>query len=272
MLDDVAEPLVLHVELKRERVPSFERYPFDIPAIRDLHRLALHPQVTILVGENGCGKSTFVEAVAVAARFNAEGGSAHFQFRSRGSHSELHQYIRLVRRRPLLHGYFLRAESFFNLATNIEELDRVPAFAPPIIDSYGGKSLHEQSHGESFLALLEKRFAPDGFYVLDEPEAALSSRNQLRAVDRIRELAQAGAQFLIATHSPIFTGYPGAFVYQFDSTTEPAVRRIAWEDADHVRVLREFLEVAERHSASGGGNHGQGDVRRGDHLIRGRRG
>ncbi|HVW30880.1 MAG TPA: AAA family ATPase [Polyangiaceae bacterium] len=239
------EPLVLHVDLKREAVPAFDRYPFSIPSIRRLERIVLHPEVTVIVGENGSGKSTFVEAVAIAAGFNAEGGSANFRFRSRPSHSELHRYIRLVRRRPLRHGFFLRAESFFNFATNIEELDREPAAAPRIIDSYGGSSLHEQSHGESFMALLHNRFGPGGFYVLDEPEAALSPRNQVRAVGRIRELARVGAQFLIATHSPIFTAYPGAFVYEFNPTKEPPINRIEWENADHVQVLREFLTTSQ---------------------------
>jgi predicted ATPase len=238
----IHEPVVLYAELKRDAIPTFDRYPFSIPSVRGLQRIAFHPEVTVVVGENGSGKSTFVEAVAVAAGFNADGGSANFRFGDRPSHSDLHRFIRLARRRPLRHGFFLRAESFFNLATNVEALDREPAASPRIIESYGGKSLHEQSHGESFMALLQNRFGPGGFYVLDEPEAALSPRNQIRALDRIRELARGGAQFLIATHSPIFTAYPGAFVYEFDSMKEPPVRRIRWEDADHVRVLREFLD------------------------------
>jgi predicted ATPase len=235
------EPLVLRAELKRGAVPSYDRYPFSLASINFLERIDFHPEVTVIVGDNGSGKSTFVEAVAIAAGFNPEGGSTHFRFGSRASHSDLHKYLRLSRLKPLRHGFFLRAESFFNVATKIEELDREPAPAPPIINSYGGKSLHEQSHGESFMALLQNRFHPGGLYVLDEPEAALSPRNQIRAMDRIQYLARAGAQFLIATHSPIFTAYPEAFVYEFGVAEEP-IRRISWTEADNVIVLRRFLE------------------------------
>jgi predicted ATPase len=170
---------VRFVRLVREGVPSFERSPFSIPAIRELDELALDPKVTFLVGDNGTGKSTLVEAIAVTAGFNAEGGSKNFAFASRSSESELHRHIRIARgaRRPR-DGFFLRAESYFNVATEIERLDAEPGGAP-VIDSYGGLSLHEQSHGESFLALLRNRFGGDGLYILDEPEAALSPNRQL---------------------------------------------------------------------------------------------
>src|SRR5438874_12124449 len=152
-------------------------YPFSIPSIRALAELELDPHVTLLAGENGSGKSTLVEAVAVAAGFNAEGGSRNMSVSTRPSHSELHERLTLVRgpRRPR-DGFFLRAESFFNVATHIEDLDQQPASAPRIIDAYGGVSLHEQSHGESFLSLILNRFRGDGLYILDEPEAALSLR------------------------------------------------------------------------------------------------
>ncbi len=180
--------------------PSFEHYPFSLPAVRHLDVLDLHPRVTFLIGENGCGKSTLLEAIAVAWGFNPEGGSKNFRFGTRPSHSELHKFIRLAKgiKRPRS-GFFFRAESFFNVATEIEKLDSEPSLGPPIIDSYGGQSLHEQSHGESFLALMMNRFGREGLYLLDEPEAALSPQRQLAVISRIHDLVNDNSQFLIAT-------------------------------------------------------------------------
>jgi predicted ATPase len=188
-------------------VTDFGVYPFSIPAIRGLEVLPLHPKVTYLVGENGSGKSTLLEAIAVIMGFNAEGGSTNFRFQTRRSESPLWQTLRIVRgvRRPRT-GFFLRAESYFNLATNIEELDREPGLGPPIIDSYGSKSLHEQSHGESFVALMMHRFGTDGLYLLDEPEAALSPLRQMSALARIHQLVLAGCQFIIATQVHVHFG------------------------------------------------------------------
>jgi len=186
-------------------------FPRALPAGRSLHSLALHPAVTFVIGENGSGKSTLLEAIAVAWGLNPEGGTRNFSFQTRGSHSSLHEKLTLVKsyRRPK-DGFFLHAESFFNLATDIERMDAEIARAPPIINSYGGRSLHEQSHGESFFALLTKWFGGQGFYVLDEPEAALSPSRQLAMIARIHQLVQARSQFIIATHSPILMAYPDA--------------------------------------------------------------
>jgi predicted ATPase len=232
---------IQHVEIVEQRVKSFEIYPFSIPAVRALsNRLVLHPQATIFVGENGSGKSTLIEAIAVAAGFNQEGGSAHFTFSTRASVSDLSRCVRLARteRRPR-NGYFLRAESFFNLATNIEELDLEPARAPPIINSYGGRSLHEQSHGESFWALTQERFGPSGLYILDEPEAALSPRRQRLLLRRIVELVHQGSQFLIATHSPIIAAVPDARIY---SLSADGIHTVSYDQTDCFLVTREFLE------------------------------
>jgi predicted ATPase len=238
---NAARGFIQHLEVLEERVGSFEEYPFSIPAVRALNkRLLLHPQATIFVGENGSGKSTLIEAIAVAAGFNQEGGSTHFTFSTRASVSDLSRCVRLARteRRPRT-GYFLRAESFFNVATNIEDLDREPARAPPIISSYGGRSLHEQSHGESFWALSQKRFGPSGLYILDEPEAALSPRRQRLLLRRIVELAHQGSQFLIATHSPIIAAIPGALIY---SLSEHGIEATRYEQTDCFLVTRDFLE------------------------------
>jgi predicted ATPase len=230
---------VREVQLLRERVPDFSVYPFALPAIRNLHRLPLHPAVTFLVGENGSGKSTLLEAIAVAAGFNPEGGSRNFHFSTRVSHSPLHEYLRLVRdvRRPR-DGFFLRAESLFNVATEIERLDAEPGSGPPIIDSYGGRSLHEQSHGESFFALLQTRLRGDGLYLLDEPEAALSPMRQMAALPLIQQLVQRGSQLVIATHSPILLAFPEAAILQLDET---GVSRVEYVETEHYRITRDFL-------------------------------
>ena len=235
----ISTQFVSQVRLKADAVDSFDHYPFSLPAVRHLDVLDLHPKVTFVVGENGSGKSTLLEAIAVAYGFNPEGGTRNFGFNTRQSHSRLHEYIRLSKgvKRPR-DGFFFRAESFFNLATEIENLDREPAFAPRVIDSYGGKSLHEQSHGESFLALVMNRFGGRGFYVLDEPEAALSPQRQLALLSRIHDLANDHSQFIITTHSPILMAYPDAWVYQCSAS---GIERVAYQDTEHFQVMHDFV-------------------------------
>jgi predicted ATPase len=214
-------------------------YPWDLPAISALaDGIKLHPRVTYLIGENGSGKSTLLEAIAVAAGMNAEGGSSNFNFSTRESHSELWTAVRLVRgiHRPAT-DFFLRAESLFTAATYLEKLPDNP------LRSYGGVSLHEQSHGESFLAVMINRFDPNGFYLLDEPEAALSTQNCLTCLRRIHELVEQNSQFIIATHSPIILAYPEATIY---SCGEDGVIEVAYEDADPVRLTSSFLQARER--------------------------
>jgi predicted ATPase len=240
------EAFVRAITLVRGQVEHFDRYPFNIPAIRSLETLELHPQVTFLVGENGSGKSTLVEAIAIAAGFNAEGGSRNFNFSSRRSESELHTALRLVRgvRRPKT-GYFLRAESYYNVATEIERLDAEPSVASRIGPAYGPRSLHEQSHGESFLALIQNRFSMNGFYVLDEPEAALSPQRQLSFLVSMHELVNGGnSQFVVATHSPIILAYPGATIY----TLRPeGINTTKYEDTEQFSLTRDFLVNREQY-------------------------
>ncbi len=202
------KPYLRKISFRAEQAPR-NGYPFDLPDVRALETLSFHPDVTFLVGENGSGKSTLLEAIAVVWGFNPEGGTVNFNFSTRPSHSDLYKYLRIVRshKRPK-DGFFLRAESFFNLATNIEHLDADPSFTPPVSDSYGGRSLHEQSHGESFLSVFLNRFGGNGFYVLDEPEAALSPTRQLAVLRRIHHLVLHNSQFVIATHSPLLMAYP----------------------------------------------------------------
>ncbi len=227
---------LLSATLLREKVASFADYPFNLPAIRALETVTFHAAVTFLVGENGSGKSTLLEALAIAAGFNAEGGSQNFRFTTRASHSDLHRCLRLARshRRPRT-GFFLRAESFFNVATEVDALEREN---PGLFEFYGGRSLHEQSHGESFIALLNHRFGDRGLYFLDEPEAALSPTRQMAALVRIHALVSEGCQFVIATHSPILMAYPDATIL---AVSEQGLAPVRYEDTEHYTITRRFL-------------------------------
>ena len=224
----------LEARFERREGWDAEVYPFNLPAVRWTETLTFHPKVTFLVGENGAGKSTLIEALAVAWGFNPEGGSTGMQFQTRGSHSPLHRFIRPVRGRArATDGYFLRAESFFNTASYIEETG---------VRGYGDRRLHEQSHGESFFTLFEERFRGNGLYILDEPEAALSPNRQLSFLVRMHDLIAAGSQFIIATHSPIILGYPDALIYGVSAN---GLEEIAYEDTEHFQITRAFLTRRE---------------------------
>jgi predicted ATPase len=220
------------IELRKEKVESFEDYPYNLPAIKNLSTLKLHPKVTYIVGENGTGKSTILEAIAVAWGINAEGGTQNFNFATHSSHSDLHDKLLMVKgsKKPDL-SFFLRAESFYNLATNIDEIGAA--------QSYGGKSLHEQSHGESFFSVIMNRFRGNGLYILDEPEAALSPAKQLALLSRMHELIQKNAQFIIATHSPIVMAYPDALLYELKDGVFDAVK---YDETEHYSVMKSFIE------------------------------
>lgn len=235
----MADSYLRSLKLRREKVLSFEEYPFSLPFISQLRELELHPAVTFFVGENGSGKSTLLEAVAVAWGFNPEGGTRNFRFQTRGSHSLLHEYLRLVKSPYRARdGFFLRAESMFNVASEIEHLDEEPASGPPVTDSYGGRSLHEQSHGESILSVMMHRFGGHGLYILDEPEAALSPSRQLAMLRRMHDLVEQRSQFLIATHSPMLMAYPNAWIYQISAQ---GIELVKLEDTEHYVVARRFL-------------------------------
>ena len=210
--------------------PADDGYPFSIPAIRALTTIELDPDVTVFTGENGSGKSTLVEAIAVAAGFNAEGGSRNMRHATRASHSPLHEHLHLVHDgRGMRDGWFLRAESFYNIATYIERLG---------VSGYGDVKLHEQSHGESFLSLVLERFGDRGLYILDEPEAALSVRGVLALIRRMHELVEHGSQFIVSTHSPILLAYPGARIYVLD---EHGLAETPWDETEVVDLTRSFL-------------------------------
>ena len=236
-----ARHYLLKAEMLWDRVEDRTAHPFDLPVMKAFQELNFHPKVTFLVGENGSGKSTLIEALAIAWGFNAEGGSRNFNFVTETAHSELHQLLRLTKGpRRARDGYFLRAESFFNVATNIDQMDRDPEdiLSPPLRNSYGKKSLHQQSHGESFFALLEHRLGGKGLYIFDEPEAALSPSRQLSMLVRMHDLIADDSQFIIATHSPILMAYPDAWIYQI---SENGIDRVAYEDTEHYQITRAFL-------------------------------
>jgi len=234
-----ARHYIVKISLERNKVPEFSRYPFNIPAVKGLDEILLHPAVTFFVGENGAGKSTLIEAIAAAYGFNPEGGSINFTFSTNQTHSELHNFIRLQKglKKPS-DGYFLRAESFYNVATNIDEMDAIPACAPKLINSYGGKSLHQMSHGESFIALMLNRFRGKGLYILDEPEAAMSPSRLLVMLSRIHQLVEQGSQFIISTHSPILMAYPDSRIYMID---ENGIKETPYEETEHYILTRQFI-------------------------------
>ncbi|MGF1548854.1 MAG: AAA family ATPase [Thiotrichales bacterium] len=211
-------------------------HPFSVPAFRGGINLELNTSVTFFVGENGSGKSTLLEALAECCGFNPEGGNRDHQRAVFAERSALAQALRLSWMPKVTEGFFMRAESFYNLATYLDEVSELRA--------YGGRSLHAQSHGESFLALFANRFE-QGIYLLDEPEAALSPQRQLSFLKIIHDLAAPGhAQFLIATHSPIILAYPGAVLFSLD---DERISEIDYRDTEHYRLTRDFLNAPERY-------------------------
>ncbi|MEJ2871580.1 AAA family ATPase [Actinomycetospora sp. OC33-EN08] len=244
-----SDVFVQHVRLGPDA--GSEGYPYDLPvvrALRDTGGLGLDRPVTFLVGHNGSGKSTLVEALAVAVGLNAEGGSPNFRFATADAHSSLGEalVVRRGRRKPRS-SFFLRAESFFNVVSEIDRLDREDGPGASVVGGYGGVPLHERSHGESFLDLFVHRFRPDGLYLLDEPEAALSPQGAMAVLARIHDLARRGAQFVIATHSPILLAVPDARILELDDGG--AWQAVAYDAAMPVVLTRAFLADPARHLA-----------------------
>jgi predicted ATPase len=225
------KPYLQTVALDPAAQIDFSQYPYNIPAIRGLGQLAFHPDITFLVGENGAGKSTLLEGIALALGFSREGGNRNFNLSTAQSESSLHEVLKLRQgfRKPA-DGYFLRAESFYNVATYMDTIG--------YLGGYGGKSLHARSHGEAFMTLLTHKFRGQGLYLLDEPEAALSPSRQLAALRLIRDLIADASQFIIATHSPILLAYPGAKILLCDGS---GITEVAYEDTEHYAITRDFL-------------------------------
>lgn len=221
------------------------KYPFSIPAVWEWGRRKIKSPVTIFIGENGSGKSTVLEAIAAAAGLNPEGGSRNFSFSTQNTHSILEEYVQLIRGayRPK-DSYFLRAESFYNVATEIDELNKPDNGLFP---AYGGRSLHHQSHGESFLSLAQNRLRGNGLYLFDEPEAALSPVNQLVLLRVIDKLVEKHSQLFICTHSPILLCCPGAQIYELSREKGRAICLLDdYRQSDLFRFYSSFLHNPQR--------------------------
>jgi len=233
--------LFLQAVTLRRTVANRTDYPYSLPAIRELGTLELLTPVTFFVGENGSGKSTLLEALAVGYGLNPEGGTKHVRFATRSSHSDLHKSLVLAKARVApTDSYFLRAETFYNLASVIEDPTDRRAYD---LETFGGRSLHDQSHGESFLALVLQRLRGNGLYFFDEPEAALSPARQLALLAAMHQLVARHSQFIIATHSPILLGYPGATIYLFGPHRPMP---IAYHETEHYQITKAFLEHPDR--------------------------
>ena len=218
-----------------------EGFPFDVPAVERIEELRLDAAVTLIAGDNGTGKSTVIEAVAEAIGFAAEGGELERSgelpaVAGPAMHGGVAPALTNTKPRK---GYFLRAESFFNVAAFVDS----GGIHAPDLSLYGDVPLHQQSHGQSFLALAANRFGGEGFYVLDEPEAALSLSGSLALLAIVVRAAEAGSQFVIATHSPILLATPGARIYEFD---DGGFAERPYDDVDTVRMMRAFLDAPDR--------------------------
>ena len=223
-----------------------QEYVAHLPVVRyvmEKGSFKLTKPVTILVGENGVGNSTLLEALAVALGFNPEGGTVNYSFATADSHSPLHRYLTVSRGvKRNRDGYFLRAESFYNAASYLDELEHTPGCGG-VLSSYGGKSLHHQSHGESFMSLVANRFGGQGLYLLDEPEAALSPMRQMELLCHMNELVKQNSQFIISTHSPILMTYPDADLWEL---SRDGMRQVSYRETEHYQLTRNFLENPER--------------------------
>lgn len=230
------------INIEYTKIPKND-YISKLSVVKNIKKLEFNKPVTFFVGENGLGKSTLIEAIATKWGFNAEGGSKNFNFYTKRTESDLNKYISLVRGpyRPR-DGYFVRAESLYNVATNIDNLDLIECNAPPISLAYGG-SLHNQSHGESFLTLFFKRFRGKGLYILDEPKAALSPVSQLSLLVRVKKLVNLNSQFIIATHSPILLAYPDAQIYEIKDS---GVFLTQYNKTEHYLFMKSFFDDTER--------------------------
>ena len=221
---------IKEIKLERNLIKDFNEYPFNIDFVKNLDKLIIDSPVTFIIGENGTGKSTFIEALAVSIGLNPEGGTQNFMFSTKETHSELYEYLKINHfQRKCKTKFFLRAESFYNVITEIDNLR---------VSGYGNKSLHLYSHGESFIQLVQNRFTEDGLYILDEPEAALSPSRQMTLLYLINQLVKEGSQFIIATHSPILISYRNGKIFDLDKN----FKEVKYEDTEIYQTYKMYLD------------------------------
>lgn len=226
------------IKLKEKEGLDRSSYPLSIPALRGFNEMTFDNPVTFLVGENGMGKSTLIEAIAIVMNFNPEGGTLNFNFSTTNSHSDLYQYLTPVRgAHRNKDGFFLRAESLYNALSYMDTLKK------DIFNYYGGKRLHEVSHGESFMNTLIHRCKGNSFFIFDEPEAALSPLSQIKMLVRMHQLVEDDSQFVISTHSPILMAYPNATIYQL---TQSGISKTKFDETEHYMLMKSFLNNPEK--------------------------
>ena len=221
---------IKEIKLERNLIKDFNEYPFNIDFVKNLDKLIIDSPVTFIIGENGTGKSTFIEALAVSIGLNPEGGTQNFMFSTKETHSELYEYLKINHfQRKCKTKFFLRAESFYNVITEIDNLR---------VSGYGNKSLHLYSHGESFIQLVQNRFTEDGLYILDETEAGLSPSRQMTLLYLINQLVKEGSQFIIATHSPILISYRNGKIFDLDKN----FKEVKYEDTEIYQTYKMYLD------------------------------
>ena len=231
--------IIKKISLQRDKVKSFDKYPFNINIVKNFEALNFNSQVTFFVGENGIGKSTFIEAIAVSLGLPAEGGTENFRYETKNATSELSSYLRVgIYNKPKMK-FFLRAESFYNFSSEVERLVEEDGF-DSLYSSYGG-NLHECSHGESFIRLVQNRFSDHGLYILDEPEAALSPQRQMSLLYLINQLSKEGSQFIIATHSPILISYKNGKILDLNNN----FKEVKYKDTDIYSLYKMYLDEPE---------------------------
>ena len=231
--------IVKKITIDRDKIENFDEYPFNIEIVKNFKELNFKSPVTFFVGENGVGKSTFIEALAVALGLPAEGGTQNFRYNTKYTTSNLSDYLKVSKFYKPKTKFFLRAESFYNFSTELQRLVEEDDFYG-LYDAYGG-NLHECSHGESFLKLIQNKFTDYGLYILDEPEAALSPQRQLSLLCLIDQLVKEGSQFIIATHSPILISYRDGIILDLNNN----FKEINYKDTEIYNLYKMYLEEPE---------------------------